>query len=65
MKDSVGGSPGFRVFLTFRGRRLKGIGTKRPVKLPCVLEATVGGAVRNHRFMLGTTLNVHSVFVLR
>jgi len=32
------------------------IGMKRPIKLPCVLEATVGGAVRNHRFVLMKTL---------
>ena len=35
----MGGSPGLRVFLTYRRRRLKGVGTNRSVKLPCVLES--------------------------
>ena len=61
----MGGSPGLRVFLTYRYQRLKGVGTERSVKLPCVLKGDSRGSVQSHRFMLGTTLNVHSVYVLR
>jgi hypothetical protein len=39
------------------------VGSYRPARLPCVLEATVGGAMRSHRLMLGTKLK-HS-FPLR
>jgi hypothetical protein len=34
------------------------IGSYRPARLPGVLEATVGGALRSHRLMLGTKLKL-------
>ena len=39
----MGGSPGLRVFLTYRYQRLKGVGTERSVKLPCVLKGDSRG----------------------
>jgi hypothetical protein len=55
-ENRMGGSPRLRVFLTYRCRLPgKSVRIGRPGCHACS-KATVGGALRSHRLMLGTKL---------